>query len=211
MRDNEVMSNPNDPDGAQGSDQGSSGQIPSGHGQSPSGYGQNPGSDQTPTGGYGQNPTGYDQTPTGGYGQNPTGGYGQNPTGYDQNASTGYDQNPSGYGQNPSGYGRDSGGYAPAPYGQGYSAPAGDHPQGTTILVLGIVGIFFTICAPIAWYLGSRALKEIRASGMTYNNQQQIVIGRTLGIIFSILAIIGLVLAVFFVIIAVVTASQGAR
>ena len=188
MRDNEVMSNPNDPDGAQGSDQGSSGQIPSGHGQSPSGYGQNPGSDQTPTG-----------------------GYGQNPTGYDQNASTGYDQNPSGYGQNPSGYGRDSGGYAPAPYGQGYSAPAGDHPQGTTILVLGIVGIFFTICAPIAWYLGSRALKEIRASGMTYNNQQQIVIGRTLGIIFSILAIIGLVLAVFFVIIAVVTASQGAR
>ena len=176
MRDNEVMSNPNDPDGAQGSDQGSSGQTPSGHGQNPGG-------------GYGQNPTGYDQNPTGAYGQNPTGGY-------DQNAS---------------GYGRDSGSYAPAPYGQGYSAPAGDHPQGTTILVLGIVGIFFTICAPIAWYLGSRALKEIRASGMTYNNQQQIVIGRTLGIIFSILAIIGLVLAVFFVIIAVVTASQGAR
>ena|SRR5215204_1870423 len=198
MRDNEVMSNPNDPNGAQGSDQGSSGQTPSGPGQSPSGYGQNPGGyDQNPTGGYGQNPTGYDQNPTGAYGQNPTGAYGQNPTG--------------GYDQNASGYGRDSGSYAPAPYGQGYSAPAGDHPQGTTILVLGIVGIFFTICAPIAWYLGSRALKEIRASGMTYNNQQQIVIGRTLGIIFSILAIIGLVLAVFFVIIAVVTASQGAR
>ena len=198
MRDNEVMSNPNDPNGAQGSDQGSSGQTPSGPGQSPSGYGQNPGGyDQNPTGGYGQNPTGYDQNPTGAYGQNPTGGYDQNPTG--------------GYDQNASGYGRDPGSYAPAPYGQGYSAPAGDHPQGTTILVLGIVGIFFTICAPIAWYLGSRALKEIRASGMTYNNQQQIVIGRTLGIIFSILAIIGLVLAVFFVIIAVVTASQGAR
>ena len=62
------------------------------------------------------------------------------------------------------------------------------------------MGIFFTICAPIAWYLGSRALKEIKASGTTYNNQQQIVIGRTLGIIFTILAIIGLVLAVFFVI-----------
>src|SRR5215212_2176928 len=178
MRDNEVMSNPNDPDGApsdQGSsDQGRSGQNPSDQGQSPSGFGQNP--------------SGYDQIPTGGYGQNPTG-----------------------YDQNPSGYGRDSGSYTPAPYGQGYSAPAGDHPQGTTILVLGIVGIFFTICAPIAWYLGSRALKEIKASGVTYNNQQQIVIGRTLGIIFSILAIIGLVLAVFFVIIAVVTASQGAR
>jgi hypothetical protein len=196
MRDNEVMSNPNDPNGAQGSDQGSSGQTPSGPGQSPSGYGQNPGA--------------YDQNPSGGYGQNPT-GYGQNPTGYDQNPTGGYGQNPTGYDQTPTGYDRDSASYTPAPYGQGYSAPAGDHPQGTTILVLGIVGIFFTICAPIAWYLGSRALKEIRASGMTYNNQQQIVIGRTLGIIFSILAIIGLVLAVFFVIIAVVTASQGAR
>jgi hypothetical protein len=198
MRDNEVMSNPNDPDGAQGSDQGSSdqgssnqgssGQNPSGQGQSPSGFGQNPS-------GYGQSPGGYGQTPTGGYGQNP-GGYDQTPTGYDQT---------------PSGYGPESGSYTPAPYGQGYSAPGGDHPQGTTILVLGIVGIFFTICAPIAWYLGSRALKEIKASGITYNNQQQIVIGRTLGIIFSILAIIGLVLAVFFVIIAVVAASQGAR
>src|SRR5215213_3746732 len=200
MRDNEVMSNPNDPDGApsdQGSsDQGSSGQNPSGQGQSPSGFGQNPGGyDQTPTGGYGQKPTGYDQNPTGGYDQIPTGGYSQNPNGYDQN---------------PSGYGRDSGSYTPAPYGQGYSAPAGDHPQGTTILVLGIVGIFFTICAPIAWYLGSRALKEIKASGATYNNQQQIVIGRTLGIIFTILAIIGLVIGIFFVIIAVVAASQGA-
>ena len=196
MRDNEVMSNPNDPNGAQGSDQGSSGQTPSGPGQSPSGYGQNPGA--------------YDQNPSGGYGQNPT-GYGQNPTGYDQNPTGGYGQNPTGYDQTPTGYDRDSASYTPAPYGQGYSAPAGDHPQGTTILVLGIVGIFFTICAPIAWYLGSRALKEIKASGVTYNNQQQIVIGRTLGIIFSILAIIGLVLAVFFVIIAVVTASQGAR
>jgi hypothetical protein len=208
------MSNPNDPDGAQGSDQGSSGQTPSGHGQNPGGgYGQNPGGyGPDPTGGYGQNPGGYGPDPTGGYGQNPGGGYGQNPTGYDQNPTGAYGQNPTGgYDQNASGYGRDSGSYAPAPYGQGYSAPAGDHPQGTTILVLGIVGIFFTICAPIAWYLGSRALKEIRASGMTYNNQQQIVIGRTLGIIFSILAIIGLVLAVFFVIIAVVTASQGAR
>jgi hypothetical protein len=181
------MSNPQDPDGAQGSDQDSSGQNPTGYGQNPSGYGQNPT-------GYGQNPSGYADDPRG-YGQNPT-GYDQNPTGYDQNASA---------------YGRDSGGYTPAPYGQGYSAPAGDHPQGTTILVLGIVGIFFTICAPIAWYLGSRALKEIKASGMTYNNQQQIVIGRTLGIIFTILAIIGLILAVFFVIVAVVAASQGAR
>jgi hypothetical protein len=193
------MSNPSDPDGVRSSsdpgssdqgndDQRSYGQDPGGYGQSPSGYGS-------------QNPSGPEQTPR---------GYGQNPPGYDQNPP-GYDQPQAGYDQNPSGYAQDSGGYTPAPYGQGYSASAGDHPQGTTILVLGIVGIFFTICAPIAWYLGSRALKEIKASGATYNNQQQIVIGRTLGIIFTILAIIGLVIGIFFVIIAVVAASQGAR
>jgi hypothetical protein len=186
------MSNPSDPDGVRSSsdpgssdqgndDQRSYGQDPGGYGQSPSGYGS-------------QNPSGPEQSPP---------GYGQSPPGYDQ-PQAGYDQNPSGYAQ-------DSGGYTPAPYGQGYSASAGDHPQGTTILVLGIVGIFFTICAPIAWYLGSRALKEIKASGATYNNQQQIVIGRTLGIIFTILAIIGLVIGIFFLIIAVVAASQGAR
>jgi hypothetical protein len=194
------MSNPHDPDGVQGSsDQGSSDQ---------GGYGQN-------AGGYYPNPSGYDPNPAGGYGQN-AGGYGQNP-GYDPNPAGGYGQNPSydpnagGYDPNAGGYGQDSRSYAAAPYRQGYTATAGDHPQGTTILVLGIVGIFITICAPIAWYLGSRAMKEIRASGTTYNNQQQIVIGRTLGIIFTILAIIGLVFAVLFAIIALVAASQGAR
>jgi hypothetical protein len=197
------MSNPSDPDGVRSSsdqgnyDQGDDDQRS--YGQNPSGYGQSPG-------GYGSQSSGPQQSPTG-YGQNPP-GYDQSPPGYDQ---TVYDQRQAGYDQNPSGYGRDPGGYSPAPYGQGYSSTAGDHPQGTTILVLGIVGIFFTICAPIAWYLGSRALKEIKASGATYNNQQQIVIGRTLGIIFSILAIIGLVIGIFFVIIAFVAASQGAR
>lgn len=191
------MSNPSDPDGVRSSsDQGSSDQ---GNDDQRS-YGQNPG-------GYGQSPSGYGSQNPSGPEQNPR-GYGQNPPGYDQNPP-GYDERQAGYDQNPGGY--DQGGYTPAPYGQGYSASAGDHPQGTTILVLGIVGIFFTICAPIAWYLGSRALKEIKASGATYNNQQQIVIGRTLGIIFTILAIIGLVIGIFFVIIAVVAASQGAR
>src|SRR5215207_6350647 len=192
MRDNGPMSNPSDPDGVRSSsDQGSSDQG----NDDQRGYGQNPG-------GYGQSPSGYGSQNPSGPEQNPR-GYGQNPPGYDQRQA-GYDQSPGGYDQG-------SGGYTPAPYGQGYSASAGDHPQGTTILFLGIVGIFFTICAPIAWYLGSRALKEIKASGATYNNQQQIVIGRTLGIIFTILAIIGLVIGIFFVIIAVVAASQGAR
>jgi hypothetical protein len=102
-------------------------------------------------------------------------------------------------------------GYSPAPYGQGYPPAAPDHPQGTTVLVLGIIGIFFTICAPIAWYLGSKALKEIRASGISYANEQNIVIGRILGIVFTILAIVALVITIIFVIIAIVAASTGVR
>ncbi len=88
---------------------------------------------------------------------------------------------------------------------------APDHPQGTTVLVLGIVGIFFTICAPIAWYMGSKALKEIRSSGVTYANEQNIVIGRILGIVFTLLGILALVLTIIFVIIAIVAASNGIR
>ena len=122
---------------------------------------------------------------------------------YDPDAVQG-SQNPGDSPSNPAGY-------SPAPYGQGYSPVPQDHPQGTTVLVLGIIGIFFTICGPIAWYLGSKALKEIRASGTTYANEQQIVIGRILGIIFTILAIIGLIIAIIFIIIAVIAASSGVR
>ncbi len=32
------------------------------------------------------------------------------------------------------------------------------------IFVLGIVGIFVGVCAPIAWYLGNKTLREITAS-----------------------------------------------
>lgn len=49
--------------------------------------------------------------------------------------------------------------YQGVPYPQPYGALP-EHPQGTVILVLGIVGFFATICAPIAWYLGSKAQRR---------------------------------------------------
>ena len=115
----------------------------------------------------------------------------------------------------------------PANYGQqpppppaGYTAynPQGGgganyrtYPQGTTILVLGIVGLFVTICAPIAWYMGSKAQKEIAASGMHYSNEQNINIGKIIGMVLTILAIVGIVIAIIFIVIAVVAgvASSG--
>jgi len=98
----------------------------------------------------------------------------------------------------------------PMPYGQPYQAVAPEHPQGTTILVLGIIGLFFTICAPIAWFMGSKALKEIKASGINYANEQQIVIGRVLGMVITIIALVALVFfIVFFIIIAITAVTQS--
>lgn len=95
----------------------------------------------------------------------------------------------------------------PQPYqGVPYPQPYGvlpEHPQGTVILVLGIAGFFATICAPIAWYLGSKAQKEIAASGQHYSNEQSINIGKIMGMVLSILALVGIVVTIILMIIMV--------
>ena len=87
-------------------------------------------------------------------------------------------------------------GWSPAQYGQHYGAPPREHPHGTLILIFGIIGIFVTIFAPIAWYLGSKARKEIRASGIQYSNELNVNAGRILGMVLSIvwLAFIGIMI-----------------
>jgi hypothetical protein len=106
---------------------------------------------------------------------------------------------PSPYGQPPAGYGQ-----------QPYGAATGEHPQGTTIFVLGIIGIFVAVCAPIAWYMGNKTLREITASGATPSNLSQIKTGRMLGKVFTIIYIVLIALyIIFFIIIFGVAASQG--
>jgi hypothetical protein len=144
---------------------------------------------------------------------------------YDENPQTQpspqtpYDQP----GQYPQGGGQPGqypqGGGQPAPYGQQspmpsgqqpYGAPSQEHPQGTMILIFGILGIFITIFAPIAWYLGNKAKGEIQASGIQYFNEQNISIGRMLGKIFTIIAIVSIVLLIIFlIVIAVVAGTQS--
>lgn len=41
-----------------------------------------------------------------------------------------------------------------------------EHPQEQTVMVLAIVGIFFWLCSPIAWYMGSKAKNEMVAQNM---------------------------------------------
>ncbi len=130
-------------------------------------YGQTPPPPSSPS--YGQTPpppsdSGYTQPPV--YGQPPS--YGQPPA-YGQAP---YEQ-PQGYGQNP--------------YG-GYAATTQAHPQGTAILVLGIVGIVVCgIAAVVALVMGNKALKEIDANPSAYNNRQMVVVGRILGIVGTVL------------------------
>ncbi|HJV14779.1 MAG TPA: hypothetical protein VJ625_12895 [Propionibacteriaceae bacterium] len=97
----------------------------------------------------------------------------------------------------------------PAPYGQPYGPPTQEHPQGTMILIFGILGIFITIFAPIAWYLGNKARADIQTSGIRYSNEQNISIGRMLGKIFTIIAIVWIVFVIIWIIIAAVAASSG--
>jgi hypothetical protein len=145
------------------------------------------------------------QSPYGQPGQYPAGGqqpspYGQqSPMPYDQQSPAPYDQqSPTPYGQQPQ-----------MPYGQQpYGAPP-EHPQGTLILIFGIVGIFITIFAPIAWYLGNKAKKEIQASGMQYSNEQNISIGRMLGKIFTIIAIVWIAFVIVWIVIALIAAGQS--
>lgn len=60
-----------------------------------------------------------------------------------------------------------------------------EHPQSTTVLILGLLGIAFGIVAPLAWFLGAKARKEI-AQGAPYTFSSGAV-GYQLGIIFTIL------------------------
>jgi hypothetical protein len=120
--------------------------------------------------------------------------YGQPPAGQQYPVSQ-----PSPYGQPPTGYGQQ-------PYGVG----SGEHPQGTIIFVLGIVGIFVAVCAPIAWYMGNKTLREVAASGATPSNLSQIKTGRMLGKVFTIIYIVLIALYIlFFIIIFGVAATQG--
>lgn len=97
----------------------------------------------------------------------------------------------------------------PSPYGgQPYGMAPQEHPQGTTVLILGILGFFVAVTAPFAWYLGSKAMKEVRASGTTYSNEQQLNIGRILGMVFTILYAVALVLGIIGVVLLAATAAS---
>lgn len=130
---------------------------------------------------------------------------------------------PSDYGQQ-SGYGQQPGYGQQAGYGQqvqqpGYGQPYPsaqvnpymayrvglEHPQGTIVLVLGILGFFTFVTGIIAVVMGRKALKEIDASGQIYSNRSQTQVGYVLGIVSTILGGLYVLAIIIYIIVVVVT------
>lgn len=83
----------------------------------------------------------------------------------------------------------------PPPPPPPYAPPPRNHPQATTILVLGICGLVLCqVLGPFAWVMGTRALREIDASHGQLGGRDTVNIGRILGIIGTVLMVLGLVL-----------------
>lgn len=75
-------------------------------------------------------------------------------------------------------------------WGQYAYVPA-EHPQATVVLVLALVGFAGVFVTPfIAWYLGSKAKGEIER-GAPYPYSGSLKIGHIVGMVLSILTIVG--------------------
>ena len=78
-------------------------------------------------------------------------------------------------------------------------APMKASSQAITALILGIIGILpcCNILAPIAWYLGNKEVKAIRAGVSSPAGQGMATAGMILGIIGTIFLVLGFIWAFF--------------
>jgi uncharacterized membrane protein YjgN (DUF898 family) len=99
----------------------------------------------------------------------------------------------------------------PNPYGPppvGFGAP--DHPQATTVLVLGILGLVLCqVISPFAWVMGNRVVREIDASGGRYGGRTTANAGRICGIVGTILIGVGLLVGIGTLAVVLIAAVSG--
>jgi len=89
--------------------------------------------------------------------------------------------------------------------------PPQNHPQATTILVLGILGLVLCqVLGPFAWSMGNKALREIDGAQGAIGGRETVNIGRILGMIATALLGLAILLVLFFVVIAAFAASTSA-
>lgn len=94
--------------------------------------------------------------------------------------------------------------WGPGP-GAPYGAPTLEHPNGTTVLVLGILSLVVCqILGPFAWKMGNTALREMDSRpDLVYTNRGNITAGRIIGIISTVLLGIGAAFFLLWVVLAV--------
>ena len=99
--------------------------------------------------------------------------------------------------------------YGPANQPNPYGGPAypQPHPQGTTVLVLGIIGLVVCfIPGIVGLVIGNKAMREIDANPAAYNNRPNVVAGRILAIIGIVWQV--LVIAVYSAIVVIAIAAS---
>jgi hypothetical protein len=101
-------------------------------------------------------------------------------------------------------------GYPQQGYGGGYGGQV-EHPQGTTVLILGILGIVMCqLAAPVAWIMGNKALEEIDRDPLRYSNRSNVNLGRILGMVGTIILAVGAVgMVLYFILIFAVIGASG--
>ncbi|MGC4110917.1 MAG: DUF4190 domain-containing protein [Nocardioides sp.] len=110
-----------------------------------------------------------------------------------------------------------------SPYGSPYQpAYAGgqvpEHPSATTAMVLGIIGLVGVfLCAgvtlilsPAAWVVGSKALREIDAAPGRYAGRDRAQSGKIMGIIGTVLLVLGVLAIVGVIVLAVASSPDPA-
>ncbi|MBF6175469.1 DUF4190 domain-containing protein [Nocardia blacklockiae] len=97
----------------------------------------------------------------------------------------------------------------PPPQFGGYGYPPyqpPEHPQATTVLILGIVSLLCGLVGPFAWVMGRRTLTEIDNSGGMYGGRTNAQVGYVLGIVSTVLVLFSLLLIVGYIVLVVVFA-----
>lgn len=92
---------------------------------------------------------------------------------------------------------------------QPYAPGPARHPQATTALVLGILGLALCgLLAPFAWYIGGSAVKEIDASPYAYSGRSEANAGRIMGIVGTVLIAVGVVAVIGLVVLGLAVGSS---
>ena len=96
------------------------------------------------------------------------------------------------------------------PWYEAATPQAVEHPDGTTVLVLGILSL--AVCGllgPFAWHRGSAVLREMDAQPERHwSNRGNVTAGRICGIISSAFLAVGVLLVVLWLLFAVVLFSN---